>query len=552
VHGGKGDSDLLDGVEAGYYTADGEWKSLQGKVNGPYGSVAAAAAAATLPVVATHRHNGSSGSGAGLGSVQDTPSKSQTFDPLLDWTQRSDADSALAAAALGDLGSPKHGRQPSRQVPLDVKLWTLNFKDLKIEKQIGEGSFGRVYLAKWNETPVAVKVLLGVENLEDEDAAEAAAMSLSNPVLDGLSKESTLMASLRHPNCVGFLGICLSPPCMISEYCARGSLTDVLRGGKASPAKAALLDWARRLNMALDAAKGMLYLHAHAPPIIHRDLKSPNLLVDKHWRCKVSDFNLSKLMDGQSVMSSMAATNPRWLAPEILTGNNATFASDVYSFAVVLWEMLTWELPWGPTNPWQVVTLVTEGGRLEVPSRHDLPGPDTIDFEGLDTYVALMRRCWAHNPNDRPCFQEIISELRELLSQTLARAGRVPVAYPVADEGITPTKSLSQASGGVGAVPSSIPSPASGSGDFAHATTSSLAVVDEAQSVTPGGGGGGGGESGRTLADLEGLGSLDNGQGAGSAYASTAAQTGSLISPEDLNSGWASRLGSKFNFNKKS
>ena len=83
---------------------------------------------------------------------------------------------------------------------------------------------------------------------------------------------------------------------------------------------------------ALDAAKGMLYLHAHSPPIIHRDLKSANLLVDKHWRVKVCDFNLSKLMEENSVMSSMAATNPRWLAPEILAGSGASMASDVYAF----------------------------------------------------------------------------------------------------------------------------------------------------------------------------------------------------------------------------
>ncbi len=69
-----------------------------------------------------------------------------------------------------------------------------------------------------------------------------------------------MMAALRHPNVVAFLGVCASPPCVATEYCGRGSLTDVLRGGKNSAVKARQLDWARRLNMALDAAKGMLYL----------------------------------------------------------------------------------------------------------------------------------------------------------------------------------------------------------------------------------------------------------------------------------------------------
>ena len=411
----------IDGMEAGYYTADGKWMST-----GPNGGAmmmagGAAVGAAGLAAMATNSSGGSGlMGGPGSGSFLQ---ENGSYDPLLEWAQRQQGVSeADLAAAVGTASSPIHLRSQSRgnNLPLDVKMWTLNFRDLKLEKQIGEGSFGRVYFAWWNETPVAVKILIGLSNTDDEDSPEAL-MSLSNPMLDDLAKESSMMAALRHPNVVGFLGVCLGPPCIVTEYCARGSLTDVLRGGKASPAKAALLDWTKRTNMALDAAKGMLYLHAHAPPIIHRDLKSPNLLVDKHWRVKVSDFNLSKLMDEGSVMSSMAATNPRWLAPEILTGNNATFASDVYSFAIVMWELLTWDLPWGPTNPWQVVTVVTEGGRLEIPARQDLPGPDTMEFEGLEGYLTLMRRCWAHNPEDRPTFQEIIAELRDLLAAELAR-----------------------------------------------------------------------------------------------------------------------------------
>lgn len=512
---------------SGYYTADGQWKG------------GAEGAASDLAAIATHRRNNSSGSG-----INSTSRDSSGFDPLLEWAQKAqgnDADAALAAAALGTVGSPTHGRSPSRgNLPLDVKLWTLNFRDMKIEKQIGEGSFGRVYLAKWNETPVAVKVLIGMANLEDEDAAEKA-MTLSNPVLNGLAKESTMMAALRHPNVVGFLGICLSPPCMVTEFCARGSMTDVLRGGKSSPAKAAMLDWARRLNMALDAAKGMLYLHAHTPPIIHRDLKSPNLLVDKHWRVKVSDFNLSKLMDEGSVMSSMAATNPRWLAPEILTGNNATFASDVYSFAIVLWELLTWELPWGPTNPWQVVTVVTEGGRLEVPPREDLPGPDTMDFEGLDAYVTLMKKCWAHNPEDRPVFQEIISELRVMLSSRLAKTGKVLPAHPVSTVGEeTPTKSVSNAQTASTSMRDGSKS-AQELGETAESAhrAASGSVMLPATPPTP------------TVDAIERMDSLDVGMGVspsppGSPYASTTVHTGSILNPDDLNSGWATKLGSRF------
>lgn len=96
-----------------------------------------------------------------------------------------------------------------------------------------------------------------------------------------------MMAQMRHPNVVLYLGLCLDPPCVVTEYCARGSLSDVLKRAGNTPAMAAQLDWSRRLNMALDAAKGMHYLHQSNPPVIHRDLKSPNLLVDRHWRVRV-------------------------------------------------------------------------------------------------------------------------------------------------------------------------------------------------------------------------------------------------------------------------
>ena len=214
---------------------------------------------------------------------------------------------------------------------------------------------------------------------------------------------------MRHPNVVMYLGVCLQPPCVVTEYCARGSLNDVFKRARATPALAAQLDWGRRLNMVLDAAKGMMYLHSSEPPVIHRDLKSPNLLVDKHWRLKVGatsftcapatlqysvrlhdhpmpaqchqwsedhvcevmimcmthikmrvsvqvcDFNLSRVMEESAILSSMAASNPRWLAPEILSGRGYTFSSDVYSFGVIMWEFLTWQIPWHECGPWQVV-----------------------------------------------------------------------------------------------------------------------------------------------------------------------------------------------------
>jgi hypothetical protein len=86
----------------------------------------------------------------------------------------------------------------------------------------------------------------------------------------------------------------------------------------------------------------------------------------------------------------------------------------VFAFGVVLWELLTWELPWGTSNPWAIVAGVGSGGRPAIPAPHELPGPDSSAWPGLERYMALMGRCWHQNPLERPSFQEVVAELREL------------------------------------------------------------------------------------------------------------------------------------------
>jgi serine/threonine protein kinase len=334
------------------------------------------------------------------------------------------------------------------------ELWLVDYKELAIQKQIGEGSFGKVYLAIWRETTVAVKVLGGMtsaSSLDEEfpdsnnnnnnsggggigDRGPSSPSSFSSltapkgkthPLLEALQREAGMMASLRHPSIVMYLGVCLEPPAVITEYCGRGSMNDVLRKAKANNSLAMQLDWPRRLNMALDAAKGMLYLHSCSPPIIHRDLKSPNLLVDKHWRVKVCDFNLSRVMESSAVLSSVAATNPRWLAPEILSGKGYTFASDVFAFGVILWELLTWTVPWPDHGPWQVVAMITEGRqRPETPTSMDqLKGGG---FPGINLYTDLMQDCWHQDAEARPSFAVIISRLRAMLANEAQRLSKNP------------------------------------------------------------------------------------------------------------------------------
>ena len=129
-----------------------------------------------------------------------------------------------------------------------------------------------------------------------------------------------------------------------------------------------------RLRLAPGAACGMCYLHNCTPPVIHRDLKSANLMVDASFRVKVGDFNLSRVTaanraTGNSVSTSVNLHSPRWSAPEVLDTGDYSKASDVYSFGIVLWEILTLRLPWAEWSHWQVLHAVIElKERPEIPS----------------------------------------------------------------------------------------------------------------------------------------------------------------------------------------
>lgn len=277
----------------------------------------------------------------------------------------------------------------------DVADCEIAWEELTLGERIGLGSYGEVYHGEWHGTEVAVKKFLHQD--------------ISGETLEEFRSEVRIMKRLRHPNVVLFMGAVTRPPnlSIVTEFLHRGSLYRLIHRPNNQ------LDERRRLRMALDAARGMNYLHNCSPVIVHRDLKSPNLLVDKNWVVKVCDFGLSRMKHSTFLSSRSAAGTAEWMAPEVLRNEPSDEKSDVYSFGVILWELCTLQQPWGGMNPMQVVGAVGfQSRRLDIP-------------DNLDPVIAdLIQRCWQTDPRLRPTFAEIMAALKPL--QKPITASQVP------------------------------------------------------------------------------------------------------------------------------
>ncbi|XP_050122677.1 serine/threonine-protein kinase CTR1-like isoform X3 [Malus sylvestris] len=284
--------------------------------------------------------------------------------------------------------------KPSKELALNVGNLDIPWSDLVIKEKIGAGSFGTVQRADWHGSDVAVKILME-QDLHEEHFKE-------------FLSEVTIMKDLRHPNIVLFMGAVTKPPnlSIVTEYLSRGSLFMLLQ----KPGAREALDENSRLKMAHDVAKGMNYLHRHKPPIVHHDLKSPNLLVDKHYTVKVCDFGLSRSKASTFLSPKSAAGTAEWMAPEVMRNEPSNEKSDVYSFGVILWELATLQRPWGNLNPLQVVSaVVVYNKRLDIP--HDVN----------PRVAAIIEACWANEPWKRPSFASIMESLTPLIKDPVTQ-----------------------------------------------------------------------------------------------------------------------------------
>ncbi|XP_062421101.1 mitogen-activated protein kinase kinase kinase 20 isoform X2 [Pungitius pungitius] len=250
----------------------------------------------------------------------------------------------------------------------------IKFDDVLFYENCGGGSFGSVYRARWitQDKEVAVKKLLKIEN------------------------EAEILSVLSHRNIIQFYGAIVEAPNygIVTEYASGGSLYDYL-----SSADSEEMDMGQIMTWAAEIARGMHYLHSEAPvKVIHRDLKSRNVVVSADKVLKICDFGASKFLTHTTHMS-LVGTFP-WMAPEVIQSLPVSETCDTFSYGVVLWEMLTREIPFKGLEGLQVAWLVVEKNeRLTIPS--GCPA----------SFAELMRSCWAAEPKERPMFKQILSTL---------------------------------------------------------------------------------------------------------------------------------------------
>ncbi|CAN6201030.1 unnamed protein product [Urochloa humidicola] len=291
--------------------------------------------------------------------------------------------SMLLDTVLGPGGEP--GGSSSRDGGNKME-WMADLSQLFIGNKFASGANSRIYRGIYRQRAVAVKMVRIPERDEDRRAL----------LEDQFNSEVAFLSRLYHPNIVQFIAACKKPPvyCIITEYMSQGTLRMYLN--KKDPYS---LSAETILKLALDISRGMEYLHGQG--VIHRDLKSQNLLLNDEMRVKVADFGTSCLETKCQATKGNKGTY-RWMAPEMTKEKPYTRKVDVYSFGIVLWELTTCLLPFQGMTPVQAAYAASEKN-LRPPLSTSCP----------PVLNNLIKKCWSANPARRPEFSYIVSVLEK-------------------------------------------------------------------------------------------------------------------------------------------
>ncbi|KAK9699549.1 hypothetical protein RND81_08G180500 [Saponaria officinalis] len=310
------------------------------------------------------------------------------------------SDDALAQALM-DPNFPTEGLT-------NFEEWTIDLRKLYMGDAFAQGAFGKLYRGTYEGEEVAIKILERPEN--DDEKAQLMEQQFQQEVM--------MLATLKHQNIVRFIGACRKPMvwCIVTEYAKGGSVRQFLtkRHNRSVPLKIAV-------KQALDVARGMEYVHGFG--LIHRDLKSDNLLIFGDKSIKIADFGVARIEVQTEGMTPETGTY-RWMAPEMIQHRPYTQKVDVYSFGIVLWELITGMLPFQNMTAVQAAfAVVNKGVRPIIP-----PGC-------LPVLGEIMSRCWDPNPDVRPPFSDVVKMLEyaetEIMTTVRKARFRCCIAQPM-------------------------------------------------------------------------------------------------------------------------
>ncbi|KAM1009873.1 hypothetical protein ACFX13_046127 [Malus domestica] len=276
-----------------------------------------------------------------------------------------------------------------------VQKATQNFTTL-----LGQGSFGPVYKAKMPAGEVvAVKVLASNSKQGEKE----------------FQREVSLLGRLHHRNLVNLVGYCVDKGqrMLIYEFLSNGSLSNLLYSEEQQ-----VLSWDERLQIALDISHGIEYLHEGAvPPVIHRDLKSANILLDESLRAKVADFGLSKeeVYDGRN--SGLKGTYG-YIDPVYISTNQFTMKSDIYSFGIIIFELITAIHPHQNLMEYVSLAAMAPDGVDEILDKQ-LVGECNI--EEVRMLAKVAHKCLHQLPRKRPSIAEVSQAILKIKQRRLAK-----------------------------------------------------------------------------------------------------------------------------------
>jgi len=289
-----------------------------------------------------------------------------------------------------------------------IDQWEINLYELKFLSRIGQGSAGTTYLGTWSNQKVAIKVA-----------------SMNETGLEGFRTEVEALQKLHHPNIIRLLGsVYHQNPltfCLVLEYCNSGDLAKAM----SLPTPANFF-----FHVASSVAKGMSYLHTRN--IIHRDIKPTNILCEGNissgnYIVKITDFGVAAndedINGGKTTERTAETGTYRWMAPEVIRHEIYNKMADVYSFAVLMWQLITRE------DPFLNLSQIEAAGKVAI--EHARP---IFPNKTPDPIKKLIEQCWSEHPNDRLAFSCIIKNLYEIKAG-LSKGGKswldTPLGHPV-------------------------------------------------------------------------------------------------------------------------